>query len=104
MLALVRYGVGLSLVCDSLAMRESHAHGLVVVEGAALDGAQRPAQTAGMRCRHGAARSSWPASCSSVSSRPNAAPNWMPIGRPLGVSTPSGTDIAGKPVTLKSAM
>ncbi len=33
MLDLVRSGVGLSLVRDSIALRESHAHGLVVVEG-----------------------------------------------------------------------
>ena len=33
MLDLVRSGIGLSLVRDSIALRESHAHGLVVVEG-----------------------------------------------------------------------
>lgn len=33
MLDLVRSSVGLSLVRDSIALRESHAHGLVVVEG-----------------------------------------------------------------------
>ncbi|GLC94618.1 LysR family transcriptional regulator [Cupriavidus sp. TA19] len=33
MLDLVRSGVGLSLVRDSIALRESHAHGLVIVEG-----------------------------------------------------------------------
>jgi DNA-binding transcriptional LysR family regulator len=36
MLDLVRSGVGLSLVRDAIALRESHAHGLVIVEGVSV--------------------------------------------------------------------
>ena len=37
MLDLVKSGVGLSLVRDSIAIRESQAHGLVIADRASLD-------------------------------------------------------------------
>ena len=37
MLDLVKSGVGLSLVCDSIAIRESQAHGLVIADRVSLD-------------------------------------------------------------------
>lgn len=36
MLDLVKSGVGLSLVRDSIALREAHAHGLVIADGVSV--------------------------------------------------------------------
>ena len=58
---------------------------------------------AGVRSAHGCARSSWAATWISRSSRPNGATSWTPIGRPSSVQC-SGSEIAGWPVALKSAV
>src|ERR1700704_5111916 len=57
----------------------------------------------GRRSRHGAARSSSAASENSISSAPKRPTKCMPIGRPSSVQA-SGTDIAGTPVALHTAV
>lgn len=57
----------------------------------------------GRRCAHGRARSSWPASRSSVASSPKRPTKCMPIGSPASFQR-SGTHIAGWPVALNSGV
>ena len=60
-------------------------------------------RSAGRRSRHGAARSSWAASENSISSAPKRPTKCRPIGRPSSVQA-SGTDMAGTPVALHTAV
>ena len=62
-----------------------------------------PANTGGRRSAQGRACSSWAATRISRSSRPKGATSWTPIGSPSSVQC-SGSEIAGWPVTLKSAV
>ena len=61
-----------------------------------------PANVGAMRSAHGSARSSCAATWIRRSSRPCAATSWMPTGSPS--ASPSGSEIAGWPVTLKMAV
>ena len=57
----------------------------------------------GARSAHGWASSSWPARRNSVVSSPKRPTNCMPIGSPASFQY-SGTDMAGCPVTLNTAV
>src|SRR4029453_11096947 len=71
------------------------ARGHANLHALATAGARRPA--------HGRALSSCAASRNSVPSSPKRPTNWTPSGRPLDDHA-SGTDIAGWPVELNSAV
>jgi 2,4-dienoyl-CoA reductase-like NADH-dependent reductase (Old Yellow Enzyme family) len=61
------------------------------------------ALTGGRLSAHGAARSSWPARESRVSSSPKRPTNWTPMGNPPSFQC-SGSEIPGCPVTLNGGV
>src|SRR5215211_1362672 len=82
---------------------QGHTRIIADQEAAATSPADAPAKTGGRRSAHGCASSSWEAARISRSSRPKAATRWTPTGRPSGVQW-RGSEIAGWPVALKSAV
>src|SRR6266851_3468198 len=105
---IVERGAGIAeFVGDPEAELMEDQHAQRAGDEADEDGAQTGAHAAfpfgGRRSRHGAARSSSAASEKSISSAPKRPTKCMPIGRPSSVRA-SGTDIAGTPVALHTAV